>query len=338
MNINTKSELESLIVNQIEENIHLDYKAASALGKSDGKKDEISRDISAFANSNGGTIIYGIAEFDEKEKSHLPEKIDAINRTEFSKEWLENIINGRISPRIEGIKIKSISIEESTNSVVYIVEIPKSTTAHQASDFRYYKRSNFGKNPMYDYEVKDVMNRNKSPKIEIILEIDKYKYEVKQPIYQITIPINKSEQPIKKFAVSNTLKVYAKNIGGVYTNYVNCFLEIPVSILKEEEYDHRSSVFKDGIEYKRIFCDNTIREVKDVKNFGAFNTYDYWPSRYDPILPETQFRLDEIKFKKDVLFNDEKIFWEVYADNATKEHGEISVNEIKTTEREETGK
>jgi predicted HTH transcriptional regulator len=191
MKIENESDLENLIINQIEESIHLDYKASGSLAKSDGKKDEISRDVSSFANSNGGIIIYGIAEFNEKEKSHLPEKINAVDRTQFPKEWLENIINGRISPKIDGIIIQSISIQESSNSVVYIVRIPKSTTAHQASDFRYYKRSNFGKNPMHDYEVKDVMNRNKSPKIEIILEVEKYKYEVKPHIHKITFQINR---------------------------------------------------------------------------------------------------------------------------------------------------
>jgi hypothetical protein len=333
MNIQTESDLENLISNQIEENIHLDYKASGSLWKSDGKKDEISRDVSSFANSNGGIIIYGIAEFNEKEKSHLPEKIDPINRVEFSKEWLESIINGRISPRIDGISIESISIKESLNSVVYVVEIPKSTTAHQASDYRYYKRSNFGKNPMYDYEVKDVMNRNKSPKIELILEIEKYQHEVKSPVYQITIPTNRNEKATKEYSTNNTLNVYAKNIGGIFADYVNCFLEIPVSILNEDKYKHRNSVFKNGLEYKRIFCDNTIREIKEVKNMGMFNTYDYWPSRYDPILPETQFRLEEIYFKKDIQFNDEIIFWEVYADNSIKRKGEITVSELKIIEK-----
>jgi hypothetical protein len=34
----------------------------------------------------GGTIIYGIKEFDDIDKRHLPEKIDPINRTDISKE------------------------------------------------------------------------------------------------------------------------------------------------------------------------------------------------------------------------------------------------------------
>ena len=40
--------------NEIEENLHLDYKSAGALSKIDRKKDEITKDVSALANSDGG--------------------------------------------------------------------------------------------------------------------------------------------------------------------------------------------------------------------------------------------------------------------------------------------
>lgn len=147
-------DVRGLILNQVEENIHLDYKAAEALAKTDGKRKEIAKDVSAFANSDGGLIIYGVKEFQDSTNRHLPEKLDPIDRNNFSKEWLEQVINGGISPRIESIKISSIPIEESSNKVIYIVEIPKSVTAHQASDFRYYKRYNFESSAMHDFEVR----------------------------------------------------------------------------------------------------------------------------------------------------------------------------------------
>ena len=50
----------SMIKDEVQESINLDYKACDSLGKSDGRKREISKDVSAFANSAGGTIIYGI--------------------------------------------------------------------------------------------------------------------------------------------------------------------------------------------------------------------------------------------------------------------------------------
>lgn len=38
----------NLIKNEVEENIHLDYKEARALGKDEPKKAEITKDVSAF--------------------------------------------------------------------------------------------------------------------------------------------------------------------------------------------------------------------------------------------------------------------------------------------------
>lgn len=47
----------ALIDNEAEESVHLDFKAAGALSKDDKKKAEIAKDVSAFANSDGGIIV-----------------------------------------------------------------------------------------------------------------------------------------------------------------------------------------------------------------------------------------------------------------------------------------
>jgi schlafen family protein len=154
--------LEQLVRENVEENLSLEYKSAEALGKSDAKKAEIVKDVSAFANSTGGVLIYGIAEFQQRDQRHRPEKIDPVNRLEYSKEWLEQIIQS-IQPRIDGILIEPINVEDS--SVCYVVTIPQSHTAHQARDHVYYRRHNFNVLPMEDYELRDVMNRRKRPKI-----------------------------------------------------------------------------------------------------------------------------------------------------------------------------
>lgn len=335
MNITSKSDLNNLILNQIEENLNLDYKSAGSLGKSVGKKKELSKDVSAFANSNGGIIIYGVKEFDETEKRHLPEKLDPVNRNEYSKEWLEQIINSNISPRIDGIIIKSISLNNE-NDVAYIVEIPKSTTAHQSSDFRYYKRFNFETVAMHDYEVKDVMNRNKSPKIEITFELEKFKYEVTSQVSPLNFQIHREIEKKKEYSTFNALNIYGRNVGGIFTNYVNCFVELPVSILNEKEYEYRETFLKNGIKYKRLFCDNTIREIKEMVSSGMSYSNKYWPSRYDPILPETRMHFEEIKLKKDIDFSNEKIFWEVYADNSKKRNGESIMADIKIIEKQKS--
>src|ERR1044072_836376 len=151
----TETELQRHIDEGIEEHFQLDYKAAGSIDKQNNKTTEITKDVSAFANSAGGTIIYGLMELPEPKK-HLSEKIDPIDRTQFSKEWLESIIN-TIQPRIPNVKVIPVPISsDPLKNVCYIVEVPQAHTAHQARDFRYHRRHNFGSVPMEDYEVKDV--------------------------------------------------------------------------------------------------------------------------------------------------------------------------------------
>lgn len=152
----------NLISNEVEENIHLDYKEARALGKEDPKKTEITKDVSAFANSDGGVIVYGISE-----ASHKPKAISPIDGKTFTKEWLENVIQ-QIQPRIDGIKIFPIRVDGNIEKSIYVVQIPRSASApHMAKDHRYYKRFNFESVPMEDYEVKDAFNRVVTPNLVI---------------------------------------------------------------------------------------------------------------------------------------------------------------------------
>lgn len=160
-----ESDLQSLIASQTEESIQLDYKRSESLDKTDGKKNEMSKDVSSFANSGGGTIIYGIAE-NEGPPPNIPDHLDGVDPSIYSKEWLEQVLNSRVKPRIDGMLINPVNLTgESSGQVAYVVSIPQGSTAHQASDHKYYKRFNFESAPMEHYEILDVMNRTLQPKV-----------------------------------------------------------------------------------------------------------------------------------------------------------------------------
>jgi predicted HTH transcriptional regulator len=147
-----EDDLLKLIEVGVKENIELDYKACGALAQTDGKKNEISKDVSAFANSAGGTIVYGIVE-----NGHIPVRIDEGFEPELiSKEWLEQVINSRIHRRIDGIIINQIELVQSApGKVSYVVYVPQSSKApHQAADKKFYKRFNFESVPMEEYETR----------------------------------------------------------------------------------------------------------------------------------------------------------------------------------------
>lgn len=151
----TKEEIEGLISNQVQEDIHLEYKRSDAIDNS--QKSEIAKDVSAFANSDGGVIIYGVVE-----ENHLPVRIDSgVNHQKFHREWFDQVVRSNISPRIEDVRIASIPL--SSDRSLYAIWIPKSFRGpHQAPSKHYYKRYNFTSTPMEDYEINDVRQRRRN--------------------------------------------------------------------------------------------------------------------------------------------------------------------------------
>lgn len=289
-----------LINNKVEENLNLDYKGAASLGRDDKSRNELSKDVSAFANSDGGVIIYGIRE--DSDIKHLPISIEPLDRKVISKEWIEQFLQGNIQPRINDITIHPIEIDGDVSKVVYLLYIPKSTTAHQASDKKYYKRFNFKSEAMYDYEIRDILNRSKNPIIEIEFEVE---------------VLNPNTNP------TYHLKAYARNVGTVLANYINVHINIPERCLESDFIPARES-------NKPYFADNTVRDLVDVKMDGLHARSIYGPSRYDPLLPQMRMHLDDNIPQLQQYYSDAEYYlsWIVYADNAEPIEGKMNTNAI----------
>ncbi len=291
----TEQKIQNYIDSEIEESLTLEYKSGDALGKSDYQKQEITKDVSAMANSAGGVLIFGISEFSPTDKRHLPEKIIPVNRAEFSREWLEQIINS-IRPRIDGIVIHSVNLSSGENDVVYVVEIPQSNTAHQAGNHRYYKRFNFQSVPMEDYEVRDVMFREQTP--DILLSF----------LIEVTNENNWS------------LIIKARNNGSAFAQYVACLLDVPTTLLRETK---NKINLTDGGNYYRHRLFNLNQEFGDENfkaNFPLLRSMSMsWKIPMTQDFAETNFRNLELK-------------WKLYADNALPKEGKIGIGEIETVD------
>lgn len=286
----TESRLQNFITSEIEESLTLEYKSGEALDRNETKKKEITKDVSAMANSAGGIIVYGIREFEQENKRHLPEKITPVDRREFPREWVEQIIQA-IRPRIDGIVIHSVNLSSGENDVAFIIEIPQSNTAHQASDHRYYKRFNFQAVPMEDYEIRDVMFREQTPNISL----------------KFLIEITHETQ---------NLLVQARNNGSAFAQYVACFLDVPIGLLKNIE--NKMNV-KDGGKFYRHRLTNLNQEYADEQFRANFPLLRSMIMNWKIPLNSEFETLREMELS---------LKWKLYADNALPKEGKISLKEI----------
>ena len=166
----TIQRLLALVKDKTPEDFTLEFKASEALAKTDPKKRDLAKDISALANSAGGTIIYGIV---EDPSTHAADKLDAgTDQVEIPPEWIEQVVDSRVHPKINGLRVFAIPVRDSDQAkVAYIVEVPQGTTAHMASDNKYYKRRDRTVSAMEDYEVRDAMARDVIPRLDVEFEI-----------------------------------------------------------------------------------------------------------------------------------------------------------------------
>lgn len=145
MYFRTLEDLQKLIDNKIKESLKLDYKSEL------GENKEIAKDVSAFANTLGGTIIYGI-----NEEDGAPVSFNWIE-SKGVKERIESVIMSSVQPKIEEYEIIPIQNPDDSSKAIFIANIPESLNAPHMANHRYYKRYSFQSVPMEDHEVKEAI-------------------------------------------------------------------------------------------------------------------------------------------------------------------------------------
>jgi len=285
-----EDDLLALIRDRIEESLQLDYKASRALQNTNEKKTEIGKDVSSFANSAGGTIVYGIVE-----KNHLPQNLDGeLDPTTTTKEWLEQVIHGHIRPRLE-VHINPVRLlTQHPGHVAYVVSIPQGMTAHQASDHKYYKRFNFQSVPMEDHEIRDVMNRSRHPIVEPAFS------------FQENRPDN-----------SLVLHIALRNIGAIRARDIKLVVAIPKGIFSAESSQFLGGTTQiDDQTYGTYTLQRTDLIIFPIDEFPL--TDHYGPIR-------TKRGVTSLTVLTSPLYD---LRWKIYADDMPPKEGRILLKDI----------
>jgi hypothetical protein len=139
----TEADLKTLLLNEVPEGKTLEYKQKLP-GSSDEERKEFLYDVSAFANASGGDLIYGI-----KEENGVPVEICGLDILDMDAAILklQNSIRDGIAPRIPGLRVERITLENERKVIVFRIPrsflLPHMVTFKKASKF--YSRNSAGK-------------------------------------------------------------------------------------------------------------------------------------------------------------------------------------------------
>lgn len=115
----TYSDIDDLVnVRKEREGYHLDYK--SEFGNLDKAKKELSKDITAFANTGGGYLIIGV------DKHYNIVGIDPTIQNKSVDEWINQFLSSNSEPQLFYFDPKVISIPDSYK-VIVVIHVPEST-------------------------------------------------------------------------------------------------------------------------------------------------------------------------------------------------------------------
>ena len=160
-------DLQRLIDDAVCESLYLDYKQALSLDDKDQKK-EFLRDITAFANAEGGLLIYGIQEERDAQNkpTGIPEAMPGIPLANRDAQLLkiEHIMKDGIDERLPRYELETVDLGNGNH--VLMIRVPASLRApHMVTsdgERRFHIRANRGKQDMSTAQIRDTVLRGQA--------------------------------------------------------------------------------------------------------------------------------------------------------------------------------
>lgn len=169
----TLSDIQELINNEVGESKTIEYKSELHIEQGDERKEFLS-DITSFANSEGGDLIYGIK---ENSDTNLPESLVGIpvtNEDELLRK-IENLLRDAASPRMPEIAFKLLLVLEG--KYILIIRIGTSALSPHRVIYKgydkFFARNSKGKYPIDVFELRAAFTRSQT----LTKEIEAYKEE-----------------------------------------------------------------------------------------------------------------------------------------------------------------
>lgn len=208
----TEEDLNYLISDQTQEGINLEYKEDFQLENNEHKR-KLLKTVSAFANTSGGLLIYGIKE--DRDKG-VPEKLVGlkINNSDQEIMRITNIIRNRSEPAISIEEPKIIELSDTTRKILVIKVFQSWNKPHRVKlngKTEFFIRIGNQSTPMNIGDLKNAFNLSES----LLEHIRRFREERISKILSNDTPINLFEGaktaihiiPLNSFNIAQTYEI-----------------------------------------------------------------------------------------------------------------------------------
>ena len=178
-------DIRKLKQNRVTESKILDYK------KERIEDEKLIKHICGFANSQGGFIVFGIEESDDKPA--VPESLPGLTKEDFNIEQIEQIINGNIEPQLKVEMSPPIYKDDNEEKFFIVIRIPEGPDKPYLStkDDRFYFRHNYQTRRMSEIEISSMYRqRFSSPQ-----RVQKYIENTMKYHSELALPLRTKERP-----------------------------------------------------------------------------------------------------------------------------------------------
>jgi hypothetical protein len=197
---------------KIRENNYLEYK--SQYENPDKNKRDFLKDITAFANANGGTIVIGVNE--PNDNIDLDSQVVGIQNAGELAQILERSANATIDPRISGLKFKPIKIK---NKEILFIHIPLSLYRPHMLKYDkhiYFQMRHFeSSEPMTIHEIRSSVMESISSEARVQKFLEDREYEIKREVEFINQPLFQF-QLVPLIQIESNIDVFDKNIQKIF--------------------------------------------------------------------------------------------------------------------------
>jgi len=160
-------DVETFIAAEELESVVLEYK--TTIESTDADKRELARSVCAFANSQGGHLVIGVAEEKGKPIPPLVGVPRLLGDTKIE-EWTEQVLNSNISQRV-AVETAVLPLPANQDRCVLVIEVPHSKRAPHMVTFkgenRYFKRHERQVLRAEEYEVRELFERSRRLRDEV---------------------------------------------------------------------------------------------------------------------------------------------------------------------------